>query len=131
LPGLEESVIPVEPNSRSFKIQVKQSQNKHVGRTIHCRQFPVTAAYAFTDYHSQGQTIPTVVVDLATPPSGGGLNLFSLYVALSRSSGRQTIRLLRPFDEKLFMASHNADLLQEDDRLDALDHATKVAYLQE
>ncbi|KAF8546656.1 hypothetical protein OG21DRAFT_1364943, partial [Imleria badia] len=49
----------------------------------------MTAAYAFTDYpgRSQGQTIPAVLVDIATLPSGG-LSLFNLYVALSRSSGQ-------------------------------------------
>ncbi|KAI6031186.1 hypothetical protein BKA83DRAFT_4044971, partial [Pisolithus microcarpus] len=36
---------------------------------------------AFTDYRSQGQTLQSVIVDIATPPSGG-LNLFNLYVAL-------------------------------------------------
>ncbi|KAI5984161.1 hypothetical protein EDD15DRAFT_2174792 [Pisolithus albus] len=45
----------------------------------------MTPAYAFTDYRSQGQTLPCVVVDIATPPSGG-LNLFNVYVALSRSA---------------------------------------------
>ncbi|KAI5984330.1 hypothetical protein EDD15DRAFT_2115244, partial [Pisolithus albus] len=44
----------------------------------------ITAAYAFTDYRSQGQTLDSVIVDIATPPSGG-LNLFNLYVALSRN----------------------------------------------
>ncbi|KAG2099649.1 hypothetical protein BD769DRAFT_1368344 [Suillus cothurnatus] len=58
----------------------------------------MTAAYAFTDYRSQGQTIPYVLVDIATPPTGG-LNLFNLYVALSRT---------------------------EDDRLKELDEQTKV-----
>ena len=61
----------------------------------------MTAAYAFTDYWSQGQTILAVLVDIATPPSGG-LMLFNLYVALSRSSGRSTLRLLRDFDDKLY-----------------------------
>ncbi|KAJ7777646.1 hypothetical protein DFH07DRAFT_731161 [Mycena maculata] len=48
-------------------------------------QFPLTGAYAFTDYCSQGQTLPFVFVDIVTP-STGGLSLFNLYVALSRSS---------------------------------------------
>ncbi|KAI9569538.1 hypothetical protein HD554DRAFT_2190132 [Boletus coccyginus] len=42
----------------------------------------MTATYAFTNYHAQGQTIPTMLVDIATPPTEG-LNLFNLYVALS------------------------------------------------
>ena len=45
----------------------------------------MTAAYAFTDYRSQGQTIPYVIVDIGSPPTGT-LSLFNLYVALSRSS---------------------------------------------
>ncbi|KAI0257795.1 hypothetical protein BC834DRAFT_838987, partial [Gloeopeniophorella convolvens] len=40
----------------------------------------------FTDYRAQGQTIPKVVVDIAPPPTGASLSMFSMYVALSRSS---------------------------------------------
>ena len=84
----------------------------------------MTAAYAFTDYHSQGQTIPYVLVDIATPPTGG-LKLFNLYVALSRSSGRSTIRLLCDFDEKSFQMSHRSELIAKDDRLEELDAEMK------
>jgi hypothetical protein len=45
-------------------------------------------------------------VDIATPPTGG-LSLFNLYVALSCSAGRSTIRLLRDFDEKVFEKAHD------------------------
>lgn len=48
-----------------------------------------------------------------------------LYVALSHSSGRETIRLLRDFKDELFMASHNPQLMAEDDRLEGLDETTK------
>ena len=85
------------------------------------------AAYAFTDYRSQGQTIPYVVVDIATPPTGG-LSLFNLYVALSRSSGKETIRLLRDFDAKVFQASHSAQLLAEDNRLRELNTEMKERW---
>ncbi|KAJ6471673.1 hypothetical protein DFH09DRAFT_954332 [Mycena vulgaris] len=54
-------------------------------KTIQRVQFPVTGAYAFTDYRSQGQTLPYVYVDIGTPPPGG-LSIFNLYIALSRSS---------------------------------------------
>ncbi|TFK78128.1 hypothetical protein K466DRAFT_463427, partial [Polyporus arcularius HHB13444] len=84
----------------------------------------ITAAYAFTDYRSQGQTIPTVIVDLHTPP-GGRLTLFNIYVALSRSSGRDTIRLLRDFDDRVLLQEHDPDLLQEDERLERLNEITR------
>lgn len=41
--------------------------------------------YAFMDYRSQGQTLPHVIINIASPPTGT-LTLFNLYVALSRSS---------------------------------------------
>jgi ATP-dependent exoDNAse (exonuclease V) alpha subunit len=64
--------------------------------TLYREQLPLTPAYAFTDYRSQGQTLPYVIVNLAIPPSGG-LMPFNTYVALSRSRARGQIRLLRDF----------------------------------
>jgi hypothetical protein len=84
----------------------------------------MTAAYAFTDYRSQGQTIATLLADVAKPPSGK-LDLFNLYVTLSRSSGRDTIRLLRDFDDVTFLTQHNPSLQMEDNRLAKLDKTTK------
>ncbi|KAJ7810520.1 hypothetical protein B0H14DRAFT_2863487 [Mycena olivaceomarginata] len=84
----------------------------------------MTGAYAFTDYRSQGQMIPYVLVDIASPPSGT-LSLFNLYVALSRSSGRESIRLLRDFNDELFMQAHDPRLLEEDDRLESLNSRTQ------
>jgi len=57
--------------------------------------------------------------------STGGLSLFKLYVALSRSSGGDTIRLLRDFDDKVFLQTHGADLMAEDDRIELLDKKTE------
>lgn len=65
------------------------------------------------------------MVDIAQPPAGK-LTLFNLYVALSRSSGRSTIRLLRDFDDNMFKAVHDPHLLAEDDRLEELDMETKI-----
>ncbi|CAK5274245.1 unnamed protein product, partial [Mycena citricolor] len=73
-----------------------------ITKTFRRRQYPITGAYTFTDYCSQGQTIKRVIVDIATPPSGG-LSLFNLYVALSRISA----------------------LLAEDDNLEKLNEATR------
>ena len=125
LEGLDEGVIPIQVATRNFQIKVQQVGGKYVKRSVSQRQFPMTPAYTFTDYRSQGQTIPFVMVDIATPPTGG-LSLFNLYVALSRSSGRSTIWLLQDFNNTTFMQSHGASLLQEDDRLDKLDALTKL-----
>jgi hypothetical protein len=123
LKDLEESVIPVEPMARTFRINCNTREGKTMTRTVRRHQFPMTAAYGFTDYRAQGQTIPSVIVDIATPPTGA-LTLFNLYVALSRSSGRSTIRLLRDFEDKLFHKAHQPELLTENDRLEELNKKT-------
>ncbi|KIK80721.1 hypothetical protein PAXRUDRAFT_157906, partial [Paxillus rubicundulus Ve08.2h10] len=76
-------------------------------------------AYACTDYRAQGQTISAIVVDIESPPTGG-LSLFNLYVALSRSRGRETIRLLRGFNEKYFKVAQVHELTTEDERIENL-----------
>ena len=83
--------------------------------------------YAFTDYRSQGQTILYVIVDIASPPTGT-LSLFNLYVALSRSAGRHSIRLLRDFDDRIFKREHDHQLINEDGRLAELDLQTRNWY---
>ena len=119
LPNLEEGVIPIKRVSTKTQIRVRGK-----ARTVTRTQFPITGAYAFTDYRAQGQTIPYVVVDIASPPTSG-LSLFNLYVALSRSSGRNTIRLLRDFDDNTFLQAHVPELVEEDERLEELDIVTK------
>lgn len=71
LPGLEEGVIPLEPAVQKMVINVPQAQGRpSVTRTVKRQQFAMTLAYAFTDYRAQGQKIPAVIVDVATPPTG-------------------------------------------------------------
>ena len=118
LPHLEEGVIPIQPIPSKIQVQVRGKTH-----TVTRTQFPMTGAYSFTDYRAQGQTIPYVVVDIASPPSSR-LSLFNLYVALSRSSGRDTIRLLREFDDETFLQGHEPELVDEDDRLKQLDLVT-------
>jgi hypothetical protein len=69
-----------------------------------------------------------VIVDLARPPSGT-LSGFNAYVALSRSRGRNTIRLLREFDEKLFTIHPNEELCKEDAWLATLEMETMERYM--
>jgi len=50
---------------------------------------------------SQGETIEYVIIDIGKLPTGA-LSPFPIYMVLSRSRGRDTIRLLRDFDPNLF-----------------------------
>jgi hypothetical protein len=72
-------------------------------------------------YRSQGQTISCMLVDIALPPT----SLFNLCGSLSRSSGRETIHLLRHFDDSLFMQGYDPILLAEDERLEQLNERTQ------
>ena len=120
--------MPIEPISTSYRVRFSTKKGQQHQRTIKRRQFSVAAAYAFTDYRSQGQTIPYyVIVDIASPPTGT-LSLFNLYVALSRSAGRHLIRLLRDFDDKIFKREHESQLIEEDIRLANLEMETKTWY---
>ncbi|KAF8573005.1 hypothetical protein K439DRAFT_1376773 [Ramaria rubella] len=98
---------------------------KRTQKTVKRIQLPLTAAYAFTDYRSQGQTILHVIVDIGTPPPGGKLSMFDLYVALSRSSGQETVRLLCDFDKNIFIQELGIHLELEDQRLRELNEKMK------
>jgi len=71
--------------------------------------------------------IKTVIVNIARPPLCG-LTLFNAYVALSRSSGTKTIRLLRDFNDTLFQQTPSHELEAEDRRMWALNNATKLKW---
>src|SRR6266404_5630665 len=114
-----QGVIPVNPMGRSFPNIVGNER-----KTVTRKQLPVTAAYAFTDYRSQGQTIDHAIVDIASPPSGR-ITPFNIYVALSRCRGRSSLWLLRDFDEKLVTTHPSEFLRTEDARLEKLDGDTE------
>ena len=108
LEGLPQNVIPVEPVRKTFMI------NKDgVKMTVNQVQLPLTLAYAFTDYRSQGQTLQPVIVDIGPPPYGH-LTPFNVYVALLRGTGRHNICLLNDFDETL-LQQHPSEYLRLED----------------
>ena len=86
LENLPQNVIPIIPVKKNFTI------NKNGTKTTVTRyQLPLTLAYAFTDYRSQGQMLEPVIVDIGPPPFCH-LTAFNVYVALSRGTGCDGIR---------------------------------------
>lgn len=124
LPGFPTGVIPVVPMEKTFSI-VSATRRRAI--TVKRLQFPLTAAYAFTDYRAQGQTIPNVLIDIRKPPSFP-LTAFNAYVALSRSAGTNNIRLIGDFEDVLFTQHPNEMLRREDRRLEELDRVTKSRW---
>jgi hypothetical protein len=125
LPGLQPGVIPIAPMAVTYQLTV--GVKKH---TVSRLQLPITGAYAFTNYRSQGQTLVPVIIDLAAPPTGGRLSPFNIYVACSRGKGRCAIRVLQQPERRL-LTTHPSDVLRKEDRrLEDLDAKTKAQYLQ-
>ena len=127
LEGLEPNIIPILPYEMKHKISYKRG-GSDINETITERQYPFVLGYAFTDYRAQGQTLGRVIVDLATPATGKAPTQFNFYVSLSRSSGREHLRLLRYFDESIFGDPLPATLMDEDDRLEEMDQRTYTSW---
>jgi len=119
--NLQKMEIPLSPISRSFRIGSRPST------MVNRRQLAITPAYAFTDFKAQGQTIEKLIVDIGKTVHFS-LTPFNAYVALSRSSGREDIRLLRDFEDHLFTHVPSEDLKVEDERLRELANETKKKY---
>jgi hypothetical protein len=123
--GMPKGIIPILPSVVRFSVEVDGGKKK-----MQRKQIAIVPGYAFTDYKAQGQTMGCVIVDISKPPSGK-LSAFGAYVALSRSKGRSTIRILRDFDPTLFVHHPSEDLRLEMARLKRLDGETKALYEKE
>lgn len=121
--GLPDGVIPLTPSRATFKTTGRSGKVYKIRR----KQYAMTAGYAFTDYKSQGQTIEYVIIDISTPPTGQ-VTPFSVYVALSRSRGRDTIRILRDFDVELFQRHPSEELRKDMRRLESLNEKTREEW---
>jgi len=104
LPGLPPSVVGIEPVSLTYKAGL--------GKSVTYSQFPVTLAYAITDYKCQGQTFRWVVVDLKKP-NGGYSPTSSPYVQLSRAKTLASLSILRPFNPVELRTPLSKDLIAE------------------
>lgn len=81
--------MPIWPESFKY--------NEGHGRWARLRQFPVTLAYAITDFKCQSQTYEWLRVDIKKPHVGSA-SVMSPYVQLSRGQSLQRLSILRPFD---------------------------------
>jgi hypothetical protein len=68
-----------------------------------------------------------VIIDIGTTKKFP-VTPFAAYVALSRSRGRETVRLLHDFDDTIFTRHPSQYLRLEDDRLEYLNANTKDRY---
>lgn len=106
IPGLPRAVVPLSP--------VKFWYNAGHGRQVCLEQFPLTLAYARTDFKAQGQTmLHGAVLDLQRPVSRGKTPSTLPYVQLSRVTSLDMVFILRPFDIVELRAPLSDELLME------------------
>ena len=104
IPGLPVNVVPIWPES--FRYNVGH------GRWARLKQFPVTLAYAITDFKCQSQTYKWLRVDIKRPHTGAA-SVMSPYVQLSRGQSLQRPSILWPFDPDDLRAPIPGELMAE------------------
>ena len=102
--GLPANIIPVKPE----RFQYIQGH----GRSAKVKQFPISLAYAISDYKSQGQTYNSHRVDIKRPNTGTA-TVMSPYVQLSRGRSLEGLSILRPFDPSEMREPIPEELTQE------------------
>jgi hypothetical protein len=97
-------------------------------RKVTFNQFPVTLAYAVTDYKSQGETYyDGLLMDLRKPLTGS-TEAASLYVQLSRVQTLQQLSIMREFDPAELRTPLWNNLVHELEWEDEMDEKTKAKY---
>jgi hypothetical protein len=111
LPGLPQGVVPMEPIEFTYREGGRKFNRQ--GRWIKFSQFPVTLAYAITDYKAQGSTYrEPILIDLKKPDKGGS-SYASAYVQLSRATTLDHIFIMRPFNKDDLRAPLSQELREE------------------
>lgn len=107
LPGLPVNVVHIEVAEFTYY--------KPHGGQVTMQQFPVTLAYAITDYKCQAKTFHSIIGDIQRPSgSGSGLSpSTSAYVQLSRATRLDRVSIMRPFDEKELSYPIDSELEEE------------------
>ena len=123
LDGLPPGVFPLTP--------VQYTSNLRNGRSTTLKQFPVTLAYAITDYKCQGQTYSKGMIADLHKSSGYNPPAASLYVQLSRVTTLSLLSILRLFDPDELRQPLSEDLLAELAWQDRMAERTRLLYSEE
>lgn len=111
LEGLDIDEIPIKPlkGAASWSVGPK---GKSVTKSFPFTQIPISAAFAVTDYRSQGATEKTVIVDLEPAPKQKDTRA-AAYVAASRVTGLNGLAVLRKFNKEVYTAGLPGELTRE------------------
>src|SRR5579859_7907034 len=87
-------VFPLELSTLTIEVR----KRRQLIRQATFRQFPVTLAYAITDYKSQGETYSNGLLTDLCKPLTGSTQAASLYIQLSHVQTIQQLLIMRDFD---------------------------------
>ena len=116
LPNLLPNVVPVLPSNKLTPIHITVAGKRSTVARMQLRLLP---AWALTIDKCQGQNIAQSLPDLSAPPGAGNrLTAAHIYVALSRSKGREELMMMRPLTDvlKKVLSNHISEALRADDR---------------
>lgn len=124
LDGLPRDVVPIFPVSKRVSLPESDSElATHLrAKSFRRKQLPLIPAYAYTDFKSQGRTLPRALVDLMTARGQG------VYVMLSRVTTLKGVVILRWFPPGRIFHRLPGELREEFERLDGLDRDLKTRY---
>jgi hypothetical protein len=117
-PGLPKDVVPILPVRTSFVYQ-----GRFKSYTISREQLPILPAYSYTDYKSQGRTLPVAIVDIES-----GYTLQNVYVMLSRCTSLDNLAIAHSFSPGKIYRKLSAEFRTEFSRLARKDKETLLAY---
>jgi hypothetical protein len=120
LEGLPPGVFPIAP--------VQFTTHFRHGRFVTMKQFPVTLAYAITDYQCQGQTYGRGMITDLHKSSGYSPPAASLYVQLSRVTTLSLLSILRLFGPAELRQPLSDELLAGLDWQKGMSGQTKALY---
>ena len=117
-------VFPLKLSTSTFEIR----RNRKVIRSATFKQFPVTLAYAITDYKCQGETYANGLLTDLRKPLTGSSEAASLYVQLSRARTINQLSIMRWFDPAELRKPLPDDLIKELEWQEMMDETTKNKY---
>jgi hypothetical protein len=117
-------VFPLELSTLTFEVRKK----RQLIRSATFRQFPVTLAYAITNYKSQGETYSNGLLTDLRKPLTGSTPAASLYVQLSRVQTIQQLSIMRDFDPEELRKPLPHDLMEELEWEQEMDARTREKY---
>lgn len=139
LPNMKDSppkIIPIPLDEQMLSIDISKmlpaALRKRCIRApiikIKIKQFPLVPAFAITSHKSQGQTIPTAVLDLIFPPQPFPKEIATTYVPITRVKERCDLAFCRDFPLSALQIQPSIEQKKEIKRLEELNELTKNKF---